>query len=96
MDKNKKFIIHRAANSMKDDHYNMGKAWKQVKGRSINKSNRFIALRIIKYAACALLMIGITVYLMHNNTTETKITKTASLQPGKNECSQVRLVLANG
>ena len=96
MDKNKKFIIHRAANSMKDDHYNMGKAWKQVKGRSINKSNRFIALRVIKYAACALLMIGITVYLMHNNTTETKITKSASLQPGKNECSQVRLVLANG
>ena len=95
MNDKKRFIIHRASNSMKDDHYDVEKAWKQVKGRSTNKPKRFRILRLVQYAACAVLLIGITLYITRNKP-ESKIAKLTSINPGEGGCSQVRLTLANG
>ncbi len=95
MNNNKeRFIIHRASNSMKDDHYDVEKAWKQVKGKSTNKPKRHRTLRLVQYAACAVLLIGITLYITRDKP-KTQMTEIASIRPG-GKCSQVRLTLANG
>ena len=93
MDNKERFIIHRASNSMKDDRYNVEKAWEQVKSRSTHKPKR--SLRLVQYAACAVLLIGITLYITQD-TPKTQITKTASIRSEEDNRSQVRLTLANG
>ena len=95
MDNNKeRFIIHRASNSMKNDRYDVEKAWEHVKNRSTDKPKRSRILRFIQYAACAVLLVGITLYITQD-TPETETTEIASIRPG-GRCSQVRLTLANG
>lgn len=97
MDAKRKFIILRASNSMNDDRYDTAKAWERVKNKSMNKTGHTRHLRWISYAACIVLLVGITIYITKDTPApeETNLSSIAS-QITMAPQSQVMLTLANG